>query len=102
MVEAIEAASLSAECNPSSETSDSASPLPYASKTMVNETLHREYFAIAPMVDVSDKYFRYFMRLLTQHAFLYTEMYNELAVVRESPSRDRQLYFSENQHPVVL
>jgi tRNA-dihydrouridine synthase A len=33
------------------------------------------------MVDVSDKYFRYFMRLLSKHAFLYTEMLNEHAVI---------------------
>lgn len=43
--------------------------------------LKREYFAIAPMVDVSDKYFRHFMRLLTKHSFLYTEMLNEHAVI---------------------
>ena len=48
---------------------------------MVDGVLKREYFAIAPMVDVSDKYFRYFMRLLTRHAFLYTEMINENAVL---------------------
>lgn len=48
---------------------------------MVNDKLGREYFAIAPMVDVSDKYFRYFMRLLTKHAWLYTEMVNENAVL---------------------
>jgi tRNA-dihydrouridine synthase len=54
---------------------------PYASKTHVNDKLRREYFAIAPMVDVSDKYFRYFMRLLSKHAFLYTEMLNEHAVL---------------------
>ena len=48
---------------------------------MVDDSLRREYFAVAPMVDVSDKYFRYFMRLLTRHAFLYTEMVNENAVL---------------------
>ena len=68
---------------------------------MVNENLRREYFSIAPMVDVSDKYFRYFMRLLTRHAFLYTEMLNENAVLRACQGRDRLLSFSENQHPVV-
>lgn len=56
-------------------------PEPYSSKFMVNSDLNREYFAVAPMVDVSDKYFRYFMRLLTKHAWLYTEMVNENAVL---------------------
>ena len=63
--------------------------------------MKREYFAIAPMVDVSDRYFRYFMRLLTKHAFLYTEMYNENAVLHACQGRDRLLAFSDNQHPVV-
>ena len=55
---------------------------PYASKLFVNDQgLKREYFSIAPMVDVSDNYFRYFMRLMTKHAFLYTEMINENAVI---------------------
>ena len=74
---------------------------PYMNKLMVNPELRREYFAIAPMVDVSDKYFRYFMRLLTKHAFLYTEMVNENAVLHACQGRDRLLSFSENQHPVV-
>ena len=56
-------------------------PQPYASKFMVDAELKREYFSVAPMVDVSDKHFRYFMRLLTKHAWLYTEMVNENAVL---------------------
>ncbi len=71
-------------------------PEPYASKYMVNDKLGREYFAIAPMVDVSDKYFRYFMRLLTKHAWLYTEMVNENAVLHACQGRDRLLSFSDN------
>lgn len=74
----------------------SAEPVHYASKLMVNDTMQREYFAIAPMVDVSDKYFRYFMRLLTRHAFLYTEMVNENAVLHACQGRDRLLSFSDN------
>ena len=74
---------------------------PYLSKYMVDEHMKREYFAIAPMVDVSDKYFRYFMRLLTKHSFLYTEMLNEHAVLHACQGRERLLSFSDNQHPVV-
>ena len=48
---------------------------------MVNDELRREYFAIAPMVDVSDKYFRHLMRLMSKRAWLYTEMVNENAVL---------------------
>jgi hypothetical protein len=41
----------------------------------------KERFAIAPMVDVTDNYFRYFLRFLTKHSFLYTEMLNEHAIL---------------------
>ena len=75
---------------------------PYLSKFLVNEEgLKREYFSIAPMVDVSDKYFRYFMRLMTKHSFLYTEMLNENAVLKARHGRDRLLSYSQNQHPIV-
>jgi tRNA-dihydrouridine synthase A len=53
----------------------------YESKYLTDKGRAREYFAIAPMVDVTDKYYRYLMRHLTKHAFLYTEMINENAVV---------------------
>ena len=54
----------------------------YKNKFLVNnDGLRREYFSVAPMVDVSDNYFRYFVRLMTKHAFLYTEMINENAVI---------------------
>jgi len=49
----------------------------FLSKTMVNPQLRREYFSIAPMVDVSDKYFLFLMRLLSKHATLYTQMISE-------------------------
>jgi tRNA-dihydrouridine synthase A len=41
----------------------------------------KERIAIAPMVDVTDNYFRFFTRYLTKHAFLYTEMINEHAIL---------------------
>ena len=77
--------------------------LPYPSKYIVNPCsnsegrgiIKREYFAIAPMVDVSDKYFRHFMRLLTKHAFLYTEMLNEHAVIHACQGRERLLGFTD-------
>ena len=57
----------------------------------------KERIAIAPMVDVTDNYFRWFMRLLTKHSFLYTEMLNEHAIIYKT----RLLEFTPNQHPVV-
>lgn len=57
----------------------------------------KERIAIAPMVDVTDNYFRWFMRLLTKHSFLYTEMLNEHAIIYKT----RLLEYTPNQHPVV-
>jgi tRNA-dihydrouridine synthase A len=56
----------------------------------------REYLAIAPMVDVSDRHFRYFMRLLSKHTFLYTEMINEHAILYARKGRDSLLSYSDN------
>ena len=74
---------------------------PYMNKLMVNPELRREYFAIAPMVNISDKYLSYLISFLSKHAFLYTEIVNEIAVLNACQVRDRLLSFSENQHPVV-
>jgi tRNA-dihydrouridine synthase A len=41
----------------------------------------REYFAIAPMVDTTDRHFRYFMRMLSKNMYVYTEMLNEHAIL---------------------
>lgn len=41
----------------------------------------KERISIAPMVDVTDSNYRFFMRMLTKHAFLYTEMINEHAIM---------------------
>jgi len=49
------------------------------------------------MVDVTDNYFRFLMRKLTKHAFLYTEMINEHAILHmESTGRTRLLDFTKD------
>ena len=68
---------------------------------MIDSKKKREYFSIAPMVDVSDKHFRHFMRYLTKHAWLYTEMVNENAVLYGSYATDRKLVQRTYQNPVV-
>jgi len=56
-----------------------------------------EKIAIAPMVDVTDNYFRFFMRYLTKHSFLYTEMINEHAIINiHKTGHHRLLNFSNN------
>ena len=54
----------------------------------------REYFAIAPMVDISDRHFRYFIRLLSKRCYMYTEMINEHAILYAKRGRDRLLGYS--------
>ena len=52
----------------------------------------KEKIAIAPMVDVSNNMFRFFMRYLTKHCFLYTEMVNEHAIILNAPNAVGEAY----------
>ncbi|HHN66565.1 MAG TPA: tRNA dihydrouridine(20/20a) synthase DusA, partial [Thermopetrobacter sp.] len=56
-------------------------------------------FAVAPMVDWTDRHCRYSHRLLSRRAVLYTEMLSTGAVLNGDPAR--VLAFSEAEHPVV-
>ena len=55
---------------------------------------------IAPMMDWTDRHCRYFFRLLSPSAFLYTEMVTAAAI--HHGNADRFLSFSEEEHPVAL
>jgi len=57
-------------------------------------------FCIAPMMDWSDRHCRYFWRLLTREALLYTEMVTTGALIHGD--RDRFLRFNKVEHPVAL
>ena len=61
-------------------------------------TSHR--FSVAPMMDWTDRHCRFFHRLLTRHALLYTEMVTAAAVLHGK--RDQLLAFSPEEHPVAL
>jgi tRNA-dihydrouridine synthase A len=52
------------------------------------------------MMDWTDRHCRFFHRLLTKHALLYTEMVTADAVLRGD--RERLLGFSKEEHPVAL
>lgn len=56
--------------------------------------------SIAPMMDCTDRHFRYFMRLLSQYTLLYSEMVTAQAVIHGD--RDRLLGFSVEEGPVAL
>ncbi|MCD6047545.1 MAG: dusA [Gammaproteobacteria bacterium] len=57
-------------------------------------------FCVAPMIDWTDKHCRYFHRLLSQHALLYTEMITTGAIL----FGDRERFLSVNpvEHPIAL
>lgn len=62
---------------------------------MLNRTI-----SIAPMLDCTDKHYRYFMRLITRHALLYTEMIHMGAILHGDT--DHHLLFDSCEHPLAL
>ena len=56
--------------------------------------------SIAPMMDWSDHHCRFFWRLLTRQALLYTEMVTTGALIHGD--RERFLHFNPEEHPVAL
>jgi tRNA-dihydrouridine synthase A len=65
---------------------------------MTSYQAHR--FAVAPMMDWTDRHCRYFHRLLTRRALLYTEMVTTGAVL--FGDRERLLGFDPAEHPVAV
>jgi tRNA-dihydrouridine synthase A len=57
-------------------------------------------FAVAPMLDWTDRHERYFLRLLSRHALLYTEMVTTGAIIHGD--RHRFLDFDPAEHPLAL
>ena len=56
--------------------------------------------SVAPMMDRTDRHFRYFMRRVTRRALLYTEMITVPAIL--SGDRARLLGFHPDEHPISL
>jgi len=57
-------------------------------------------FSIAPMMEYTDRHERYFLRLISRRALLYTEMITAEAVIHGDVQR--LLGFSPAEHPVAL
>jgi tRNA-dihydrouridine synthase A len=55
---------------------------------------------VAPMMDYTDRHFRFLLRLLNPAALLYTEMINAQAILRGDDAR--LLSFDRSEHPVAL
>ncbi|MGG6237538.1 tRNA dihydrouridine(20/20a) synthase DusA [Nodosilinea sp. AN01ver1] len=56
--------------------------------------------SIAPMMDRTDRHYRYFMRQITRRTLLYTEMVTAQAIVHGD--RDHLLGFTPSESPLVL
>lgn len=64
-------------------------------------TLSRDYpVSVAPMMDRTDRHYRYLMRQITQRTLLYTEMVTSAAILHGD--RSRLLNFSPLEKPLVL
>ena len=57
-------------------------------------------FCVAPMLDWTDRHCRYFLRLISQHAMLYTEMLTTGAIIHGDS--DYHLQMNAFEHPVAL
>jgi tRNA-dihydrouridine synthase A len=56
--------------------------------------------SVAPMMDWTDRHFRYLLRLISRHTLLYTEMVHARAILHGD--RERLIGFSPQEHPVAL
>ncbi|CAM8912751.1 unnamed protein product [Rhodiola kirilowii] len=69
---------------------------------MVAEDYHPPWFSIAPMMEMTNHHYRTIARLISKHAWLYTEMLAAETIVYQKDNLDRYLKFSPDQHPIVL
>ncbi|KAI4333118.1 hypothetical protein L6164_017963 [Bauhinia variegata] len=60
------------------------------------------WFSVAPMMDWTDNHYRTLARLISKHAWLYTEMLAAETIVYQEGNLDRFLAYSPEQHPIVL
>lgn len=57
-------------------------------------------FAVAPMMEWTDRHYRYLARLMTKQTRLYTEMVTSGALIHGD--RKRFLQFNQSEHPIAL
>ena len=70
----------------------------FVEKMALPQVAHR--LSVAPMMDWTDRHCRYFHRLLSNNALLYTEMVTTGALIHGDIAR--HLQFNEEEHPVAL
>ena len=69
-------------------------------KDSLDQSLTSCQLSVAPMMDWTDRHCRYFHRLLSRHALLYTEMVTTGALIHGDVPR--HLDFNPEEHPVAL
>src|SRR5207253_4991121 len=69
-------------------------------KTEITVQSRSHRFCVAPMMEWTDRHCRYFHRLLTRRALLYTEMLTTGAVLHGD--RPRLLRYDPTEHPLAL
>lgn len=67
---------------------------------LVNQTGYINPLSVAPMMDYTDRHFRYFMRQITRYTLLYTEMIVTTAI--KHGDRSKLLDFSPEEKPLSL
>jgi len=65
-----------------------------------NDAPNVRRICLAPMLDWTDRHYRYFLRQISRHTFLYTEMVTTGAILYGE--RARFLDFADCEHPVAL
>ena len=63
-------------------------------------SLTEKHFAVAPMMEWTDRHYRFLARLMTKQTRLYTEMVTSGALVHGD--RQRFLSFHQSEHPIAL
>lgn len=69
-------------------------------RPVADNTAARHRFSVAPMMDCTDRHYRYLARLISSRALLYTEMLTTGAVI--FGDANKLLGYHEAEHPLVL
>lgn len=69
-------------------------------KNVLNQMVVSRKFSVAPMMDWTDRHCRFFLRLLSKNALLYTEMVTTGALLHGDS--ERFLRHDETEHPLAL
>ncbi|GGJ26340.1 tRNA dihydrouridine(20/20a) synthase DusA [Deinococcus roseus] len=66
----------------------------------MSESLPMRRLSVAPMMDWTDRHDRFFLRLISQHTLMYTEMVTTGAIL--FGDQDRHLSFHSQEHPIAV